>query len=69
MYFGRRQAAFYIVTKGVVEVTQDEWRLGAADEHGGEEPSEARPTERQRFRSARASRRCNTPPAIARIVV
>jgi hypothetical protein len=42
-HFGGRQAACHVVVEGVVEVTQDERRLGAADEQGREEPPEARP--------------------------
>ena len=42
-HFGGRQAACHVVVEGVVEVTQNEWRLGAADEQGREEPSDARP--------------------------
>ena len=68
-HFGGRQAACHVVVEGVVEVTQNEWRLGAADEQGREEPSDARPALCQLPCSASASRRCNKPPAIARIVV
>ena len=68
-HFGGRQAACHVVIEGVVEVTQNEWRFGAADEQGREEPSDARSAWRQLPCSASASRRCNKPPAIARIVV
>jgi hypothetical protein len=39
------------------------------DDLRGDEPSDARPAVCQRFCPARASRRCNTPSAIARIVL
>jgi hypothetical protein len=64
-----RQAACHVVVEGVVEVTQDERCIGAADEQTCEEAPDACSAWRQLPSSASLSRRRNTPPAIARIAV
>ena len=42
-HFARGEPACHVLVEGVVEVTQNEWRLGAADEQAARMPCDARP--------------------------